>query len=239
MKEASLSSLRVVRPKRLYEQIAEQIEELIRARKLSPGSKLPGERELADSLGVSRPSIREALIALETAGYVEFRGASGNYVREPAPTGTASPLWGVDMGPGPLEQFEARRAIEAACAELAATRATDEQIERMEACFLRMEAVVRDGGNPSQEHRQFHVMLAEASRNNIMQAAVRELWTLRQGEMWETLRKRVENAESFRAGLAFRRHLLDCLKRRDSTGTRAAMDGHFARVARLYFDTAE
>lgn len=239
MSSQSLRALKVVRPKRLYEQIARQIEALIRAENLPPGSKLPGERELAEMLGVSRPSVREALIALETAGYVEFRAGSGNYVRDHGARGVPSLSRLEDLGPGPVEQFEARRAMETACAELAVHRATGEQVAALKASVDRMERLVEAGENPSEEHRIFHSLLAEASGNSIFAAGVRDLWKLRQGAMWDTLRRRVDNVESFRAGIAFRHGLIGCIECGDAAGARRAMDSHFDRIARLYFDPGE
>lgn len=237
MTPSKITSLRVIRPRRIYEQIAEQIEALIRSRELPTGSKLPGERELAEQLGVSRPSVREALIALEASGMIEFRPSSGNFVRDPTLRSLATIERQKDLGPGPMEQFEARRAMEPACAALAAERATPEQIEALAASLRRMQAAVTSGGNPSEEHRSFHTLLAEASRNSILHGAVRELWIWRQGSLWDGLRRRVENVESFKAGLAFRHRLLELLRARDAPGARAAMEEHFARVSRLYFDS--
>lgn len=239
MNSSSLRALKVVRPKRLYEQIAEQIEALIRTHNLLPGSKLPGERELVEALGVSRPSIREALIALETAGYIEFRPGSGNYVRDPGAKSLLSLKRLEDLGPGPLEQFEARRVLETSCAELAAERASPEQIEALKSSLERMNGLVEAGTNPSEEHRRFHSLLAEASGNSIFATAVADLWTLRQGAMWDLLRRRVDNLESFRAGIRFRKQLVARLKKRDAVGARAAMEQHFARIARLYFDPSD
>ena len=233
--------LEVVRPRRLYEQIALQIESLIRSERLRPGARLPGERELAERLGVSRPSLREALIALETAGLIEVRpGGGGTHVRKPARAGKVFSFGDdVDLGPGPLEQFEARKAVETACAELAAKYATGAQIEALEASLARMGKAIAAGRNPAEEHRLFHTLLAEASSNSILAGAVRELWRLRQEKMWDLLRVRVENEESWRLGLAFRHALIERLRRRDAAGARAAIEAHFARLARLYFEPAD
>lgn len=239
MKPPSLRALKVVRPKRLYEQIAEQIEALIRTHNLLPGSKLPGERELVEALGVSRPSIREALIALETAGFIEFRPGSGTYVRNQGAKSLISLRRLEDLGPGPLEQFEARRVLETACAELAAERASPDQIAALKANLQRMKGLVEAGANPSEEHRAFHSLLAEASGNSIFAAAIKDLWTLRQGAMWDLLRRRVDNIASFRSGIAFRNDLIGCLELRDAAGAGKSMEMHFGRIARLYFDPVE
>lgn len=233
--EQELRSLRVVRPKRLYEQIAEQIRELISNGTFPPGSALPPERELAEMVGVSRPSIREALIALETIGLTEAR-AGGNFVRADAGGLQMIPIGNKgDLGPGVLEQFEARRAIEIACAELAAQRATAEELGLLRESLQRMTELVAGGLSPAAEHREFHTQLASASHNQILTAAVSELWRVRQGAMWSSLRGKVENAESWALGIAFRERLLAAITARDPQEAAAATRDHFDRVGAMYF----
>jgi len=237
MSNAALKSLKVVRPRRLYEQVAEQIEVLIREQHLPAGSRLPSERELAEQLGVSRPSVREAMIALETLGLVEVRVGGGTFVNRRAQSETRlSMIADADLGPGPNEQFEARRAIEVASAGLAAERATPEQIAGMEDCLEKMAAEIAASINPMESHREFHEMLARASGNMIFMKGVSELWDLRRQPMWDLLRRKVEHPDSWDAGLIFRRELMKLLKARDAAGARTAMDAHFDRVGKLYFE---
>ncbi len=235
--QIAVPQIRLVRQKRMYEQLAEQIETLIRVGDFAPGARLPAERELAERVGVSRPSLREALIALETAGLIETRVGDGTYVRGDIPAGPVFPLSAnQDLGPGALEQFEARRALECAAAELAAQRAGTDEIDALAECLARMTALVQSGGNPGVEHRSFHTGLADASHNGIIARAVRDLWRVRQGEMWNTLRRRIETPESFRAGLVFRTRLIAALRAGDRAAARAEMETHFDRVGRHYFD---
>jgi DNA-binding FadR family transcriptional regulator len=236
--KAALNRLAIVRPKRLYEQIAEQIEGLIRGGAFLEGGRLPSERELAEQLGVSRPSIREALIALEAANLIETRVGDGTYVRNGPSTLPVFPLGSSDdMGPGTLEQFEARRAVECSVAELAARRATAAEIGMLRNCVVRMRAKIAAGDPPAKEHLEFHTRLAEAARNSILAGAVRELWRLRQGPMWDLLRRHVENAESWDRGLEFRERLIAALADRDAARARKEMQRHFDRVGKLYFET--
>src|SRR5213079_1911863 len=112
-----------IEPRRLYRQIADQIRRLIGSGEFGPGARLPPERDLARQLGVSRPSVREALIALEVEGLVEVRIGSGIYVRGTAPDG--APADGVrgpgptgepaEAAAGPFELLRARYVIEAEC----------------------------------------------------------------------------------------------------------------------------
>ena len=235
-----LPPLRLVRPRRMYEQVAEQIERLIRAGTFTQDVRLPGERELAERLGISRPSLREALIALETAGLIETRVGDGTYVRPDIPPTPVFPLaTGRDLGPGTLEQFEARRALECAAAELAATRATADDRATLQSCLDRMTALVAKPESPAQEHRMFHTALVDAAHNQIFSRLVRELWQARQGPMWSLIGKRTENIESWRAGLMFRAQLMEALAARDGPAAKALMEAHFHRVGRRYFDPGE
>src|SRR5271163_1672584 len=101
--------IQVIEPRRLYLQIADQIRSMITLGEFPPGSRLPAERELAKQFGVSRPSLREALIALEVEGYVDVRPGSGILVT--TPTGSAPDCSGDE---GPLEILRVRSLIEGA-----------------------------------------------------------------------------------------------------------------------------
>ena len=92
--------LQAVEPKRLYRQIADQLAQLIASGEFPSGSRLPAERELAASLGVSRTSVREAIISLEMTGLVEVRVGTGIFVTARPDTGRSASR---DAGPGPFE----------------------------------------------------------------------------------------------------------------------------------------
>lgn len=227
---------KLVRSKRLYELVAEQIEAMIREQQLAPGARLPAERELSELLGVSRPSLREAMIALETLGLVEVRVGEGTFVSQnPSSRGAISFIGEADLGPGPLEQFEARQAIEIACVRHAALRARLEHIEEMRQLIEEMEALVADLENPMALHRKFHELLATASGNLIFVKAVSDLWEMRQQRMWNLLRTKVENSESWRLGISMRHELVGRIAARDADGAATILTEHFERVGRMYF----
>src|SRR5512134_3616174 len=126
-----LMPIRAVEPQRLYRRIAEQIARLIRRGEYRAGERLPPERDLARQLKVSRPSVREALIALEVEGYVEVRVGSGVYVTHRRPPVRRPESLTRDSGP--FELITARRLLESECAALAAKLANPAQIRRMKA----------------------------------------------------------------------------------------------------------
>jgi DNA-binding FadR family transcriptional regulator len=232
----ALKNLKIVRPKRLYEQIAEQIAEQISAGAFPLGNALPSERELAEAIGVSRPSVREALIALEILGFVETRLGGGTYVRSSAGMPRPISIWGrSDLGPGPLEQFEARRVVEIACVDLAVDRISEAELDNLNNSVERMKLLIARIENPAQEHLFFHTELANASRNQILASTVAELWRARKEAMWSALRNKVEHPESWRLGVASRERLIIALRAHDRAEALATIRDHFNRVSELYF----
>ena len=127
-------------PKRLYQSVATQILALIRQGEFPPGERLPPERELALKLGVSRPSLREALIALEIGGQVEIRMGSGVYACEAA--GSDGSAVGA-LGDSPSELMQARAVVEGSVVTLATARMSAAMLDRLRRTIDRMRASVR------------------------------------------------------------------------------------------------
>ena len=128
--------LEAIEPRRLYRQIADQLRQLIDHGEYTVGSRLPAERELADMLGVSRPTVREALIALEVEGRLRIRVGSGIYVNAQPPSESAPAPMPIE---GPFEVLRARAFVESAVAEEAARRATPEDIARLDAILAEVD----------------------------------------------------------------------------------------------------
>lgn len=219
--------LQTERVQRLYLQVAEQLRELIDGGTYQPGDRLPSERDLAGRLGVSRPTIREAIIALEIAGAVEVRVGSGVYI-------TAQPAAAGDLaatgGAGPFEILEARRLIEAETCALAAERIDAAQLRELEALVEAM-----DGGDVGIEaaeraDERFHCLIADAAGNSVLSANVAWLWGLRNESAISThFHQRVRD-EGVRPIVADHQAILDALRQRDPTAARAAMTRHLQRV---------
>jgi DNA-binding FadR family transcriptional regulator len=223
--------LEAVDSRRLYRRIADQIAQLIQRGEYAPGERLPPERDLARQLGVSRPSVREALIALEVEGYVEVRVGSGVYVRKAgrAPRAEAS-----SSDSGPFELIRARSLVEAECAALAARNATREQVRAIERAIDAMEAARGRERVPLGEDRLFHLRIAEASGNSALALVVKTLWLQRTGPLFLRLEHHFDTPALW--GVAIREHraIARAIGRGDATGARAAMRRHMREAARRF-----
>ena len=224
--------VRSIQPQRMYEQIAAELTRLIRERDFRPGDRLPPERELAQQLGVSRPSVREAMIALETAGVIEVRTGSGTYVRSVVDEKFRLPA---DMAPGIREQFDARKLIEPELAALAASGATREEIASLAAAVERADAQFRKGERAEDDDYAFHTVLAVASRNTVLAELIRHLWDLRRHPMWDTVRTRVVTPAHRTQVIADRRAIVAALRKHDAAAARKAMKHYMKEAEKRYF----
>ncbi|KKM11164.1 GntR family transcriptional regulator [Clostridiales bacterium PH28_bin88] len=162
--------LRRIKAKRIYENIAEQVKALIAAGNLTPGDKLPPERELAEQLQVSRTSVREALCALDMAGIIEVRPGEGAFVRRVEKDSIIEPLSFILL----LEKdkvreiLEVRKALEVESVGLATERATDEHFSKIEAFLAEMEEDLLTGNTGERADLKFHYSIAEATGNTLL-----------------------------------------------------------------------
>jgi DNA-binding FadR family transcriptional regulator len=223
--------LQAVDTRRLYRQIADQIAALIERGEYGSGQRLPPERDLAKQLGVSRPSVREALIALEVEGYVEVRVGSGVYVIGPGRVARAEPL---PADSGPFELIRARWLIEAECAALAAKSASKAQIRAMEEALDQMESERDRGVMPLGADRLFHLRIAEASGNSALALVVKTLWDQRQGPLFLRLEHHFDTPELWTVAIREHRDIVEAIARHDASGARTAMRRHMNHAARRF-----
>lgn len=223
--------LQAVDNRRLYRQIADQIAGLIEKGEYAAGQRIPPERDLAKQLGVSRPSVREALIALEVEGYVEVRVGSGVYVLGPRPAVAAHPL---PADSGPFELIRARWIIESECAALAAKNATRAQARAMEEALEQMEADRDKGTMPLAADRLFHLRVAEASGNSALAFVVKTLWDQRTGPLFLRLEHHFDTPQLWTFAIKEHREVLAAIWKRDAAAARAAMRRHMDRAARRF-----
>lgn len=226
--------LKTVEPQRLYRQIADQLRALIRSGEFAAGARLPAERELAKQLGVSRPSVREALIALEVEGAIEVRTGSGIYVLKPRarkPAGKRA----VDAAEwGPLELMRARELVESEVAALAARHAQKADVQRMAQALQQMRDEVARGQEPREGDEAFHSAIAQACGNEVLQDTVHTYWQARHGTLFERLGDYFENQRSWDAALIEHEAVLDAIRARDAGAARGAMQRHLKQAHKRY-----
>lgn len=209
---------------RLYRQVVEQISQLIESGEYAVGSRLPPERELAERFNVSRPTVREAVIALEAIGEIAVKTGSGMYVTANAaisgPAGNISPF----------EVLESRVMIEGEAAALAASLITQEQLVALEKALEKMaqeNAFV--GLGPDCADRQFHTIIAEATNNNMLQKVIQILWDTQEGLDHIRAAHQSVCRPDPETRLDEHRAIFEALANRDSNAARITMRKHFAR----------
>jgi DNA-binding FadR family transcriptional regulator len=218
--------LQTVEPQRLYRQIAEQLRALIARGEFDVGARLPAERDLAKQLGVSRPSVREALIALEVEGWVEVRTGSGVYVLD---RGQHLNGAGVKVPPtewGPLELIRARRVIEGEIASLAAQHAKRKHMTAIAQAIQGMKEDADRGIAPLAGDRAFHTAIAQACDNVVLLETVQTFWDARRGPLFERLGDHFESVPSWRMAIAEHEAVLDAIRAHDPQAARTAMQQH-------------
>jgi DNA-binding FadR family transcriptional regulator len=223
-----------IEPRRLYRQIADQIRTLIASGEFSAGARLPPERDLAKQLGVSRPSVREALIALEVEGLVEVRIGSGIYVLgangEEHGRGAAP----VQAEAGPFELLRARHVIESECAALAAKSARMAQVDAIGEALEQMARELADEKQPLGGDRLFHLRIAEATGNGALVAVVKMLWDERTGPLYQQLEHHYDSPALWTAAMAEHRAVLKAIAAHDPAAARAAMRRHLNQAYKRF-----
>lgn len=224
------------KPARLYQHVAERLARAIAAGTYKPGDRLPAERDLAQTYSVSRPTVREAIIALELDGLVEVRIGSGVYVTRGKPVTGAQ----VAMDIGAFELTEARLLIEGEVAALAATQISDQEIAELESLLDKMDSANRKSAGAGElVDRQFHEAIARATRNSALFQMVEQLWTIRNRSPQCVRLFEKSRSAGTHPVLNEHRAIVEGLKTRDPNTARAAMRDHLSRVLSYLLDATE
>ena len=218
---------------RLYHTVSKAIRKLIEQGSYPPGSRLPGERALAEKFEVSRVTVREALISLQTLGLVQIRTGSGVYVPE---SGAFPPTALPEVSA--FELTQARLLFESEAAGLAAQYISDDTLEKLAGLMARMES------SESEEEadiadRDFHVTIAAASQNRVVQQMVETMWTMRlqQKSIKEAYHAVCSRDEAKRGDE--HAEVFEALRARDADASRLAMRKHFRRLIESLLDASE
>ena len=206
------------------DRVVQHVRRLIESGGLKPGDRLPGERDLAHELGVSRPSVRSGLEALESMGVVVSRRGSGTYIADGPPDLGTEPLslLATLHRFTPAEMFEARLVLEVGIACLAARRAEGEPLAAMAEEVTEMFASVEDPAAFLRHDVRFHRAVAAGCGNRVI-AGLMEMVA---AQFYELRKETVERARNLRASAEMHRRIFRAIRARDAEGARAAMAEH-------------
>lgn len=239
--------------KRLYRQIADQLRSLIEKGEYPPGSRLPAERDLAKQLGVSRASVREAVIALEVIGLVDVRVGNGVLICERPAALTSDPVMELaardqwkDIDPEldiqvdfnaeipPFSLLQARRLIEPECAALTAQLASDAELQGIRQAFERNVLDNREGSQTHPGDRLFHIRIAQASGNPAYGLLIQHMLGHRYGSMFQRLQVHYTPDDMPHRSEDEHRLILQALEARDPQAAMSAMRKHLDTVIRIF-----
>ena len=225
----------VAKEKRTYKKVLTQMLEMIHSGVFPAGGRLPPERELAERFNVSRPTIREAIIALETLEYVEVKTGSGVYVIENSrmTSGTYDNI-------SAFELTESRALIEGEVAALAAKMITDEELAELESSLEEM-ALENDAGDlaTGNADKKFHQLIARATRNAMIESIVNQMWHVRDHSPHVFRAYQAICEQDGARRVEEHREIYEALLNRDAEASRKAMHPHFARILNKLITTME
>lgn len=229
-----------VHPERLSASVVRQIEQLILRGILTPGDRLPAERDLADRLGVSRPSLREALGDLQQRGLLEAKAGSGIFVAD---------VLGSAFSPALIQLFAShdeavfdclsfRRDMEGLAAERAARLGSDDDLQVIDSIFRKLEAA----GDPAESEdaarldAQFHSAIMDASHNVVLLHMMRSMFDLLREGVFYNRRIMFQQRAASSTLLEQHRTINSALQARDGAAARAAIEAHLDYVAQILRD---
>ena len=216
----------------IAEQVVNRILDLVRRGILAAGQKLPSERSLAATMGVGRPSLREALRALALLGVIEIRQGEGIFVSKLTPETLLEPLsFYLTLDEQSLDAlFEARVAVEAGIAEIAARKVTPEALARLQGCVDGGDPLLEDAAGFTEMDVAFHRLLVEATGNPLLARIAQSFAELGKASR----RMTVDLPGVRRQSHQDHREILQALEQHDPDAARSAMANHLRHVQAAY-----
>lgn len=236
LRTLGLVPIKPIAEPRLYQRIAAELGRLIDEGTFPAGSRLPAERTLAQSLRVSRSSLREALSMLELERRIEIRVGSGAYVataREAPKRAQGSDAASAGFAEAaPLEVLQVRRLVEGEAAALAAAHATPAQVAQLAAAFEELARQTRANGQYRAADREFHLCIARACANAALAQVIEGLWEESERPLNARMKALFVSPERRRDNIGEHEAILDAIRQHDPARARRAMRLHLANAAR-------
>lgn len=230
-----MPKFQAVKQTKAYAEIVEQISAMIAGGELKPEERLPSERTLSASLGIGRQSLREALSVLEAVGLIEVRHGIGTFVRADALAKSPEVSRNEVDEINPFTFLEARRVIEPEVAALAAKRATEQEMEKMDAALAAFKGSDSSGKTEHELDRAFHLALARGAHNDILYRSMSMITEQMSSQLWMVMKEKSLEAPG-RPELFHKDHeaILEAIKLRDHKRASQAMLAHLKGVERSF-----
>ncbi|MDO3385904.1 FadR/GntR family transcriptional regulator [Gilvimarinus sp. SDUM040013] len=221
--------------RRTYRKVAQKMLAALDSGEFPAGARLPPERELSERYGVSRPTIREAIIALEVMGRVDVQTGSGVYALKSFNTNSNNP-----REYSPFEVTEARVLVESEVAALAASTMSNEELEELQAALEDMISENETGNLTSEvADRRFHMVIANSTQNRPLISMIQHLWDI-QANLPEIKTAHQSICKTDGATrINEHRAILEALKAKDPHAARVSMRNHFSRSLDALHATTE
>jgi GntR family transcriptional repressor for pyruvate dehydrogenase complex len=228
--------LKPIRPKRISDQVFEQLKDHIFRGHFKPGQQLMPERELAQILGVSRPTVREAINKLVNIGLIEQRQGQGTFVASPADSVVKNPLAAVVDGQdiSLLDLLEVRLGLECNAATMAAQRATDEDVQDLEKTLVEMIQDIKQGGLGTHCDVSFHMAISYATRNMVQIHIMKSFYDLMFFGIKENLERLYEEPGNLDKIIEQHTDVFESIRRRDPDAAYEAMKRHIMFVINFF-----
>lgn len=225
--------LEPIRPKKISEEIVNQIKQLISKGELKPGDRIPSERELAAMLGVSRPSVREAIMVLEAMGFLDSRQGGGTFVKTLTEGSIMDPLAKLveKRDPELLRSLaEVRMGLESWSAFLAAQRASDEDIAELRRLYAIMAKQAARGGWDAEVDSEFHFAITAASHNSLQMHVLDSIHSIFSATIQVALMEFYQQRGHLQLLLTHHREIMEAIADRQPELARRKMMEHLAMV---------
>jgi len=226
-------NLEPIRPKKISEEIVNQIKQLISSGELKPGDRIPSERELATMLGVSRPSVREAIMVLDAMGFLESRQGGGTYVKALTEGSIMDPLAKLveKKDPGLLRSLvEVRMGLESWSAYLAAQRADAKDIAELRRIYYVMEKQAARGGWDTEVDAEFHYAITAAAHNSLQMHVLDSIHSLLSANIQVALMEFYQREDQIQLLLTQHREIMEAIADHDPELARKRMMTHLELV---------
>lgn len=221
--------------KKIYIEVIDQIKSLLDSGELKPGDQLPSERDLAECMGISRVSVRQAFAVLEALGILEIKHGEGTFISLNKGEGNNLDLFlsNISKESDPMDIIEARKIIEVEIAGVAARQREKEDLLSLRNLLSYMEEKIRQGEETSTIDLRFHLAIANATHNPVLSLVMNQIASLMRQSLW-SLAKGISLMTPGRAEKYLREHrtIYNCIEKQEPLNAKEAMMGHLLSIER-------